>query len=96
MPCEVNWELTKMSETRKRKVYTREFKAKVGLEAIRGVKTASWCRSAPRLTFLPHALLGLPLAPWSAPLFVFLTLFTGRRESVFIETGFKKLLTRIP
>ncbi len=28
-----------MSETKKRKVHTPEFKAKVGLEAVRGVKT---------------------------------------------------------
>jgi len=28
-----------MSETKKRKVHTPEFKAKVGLEALRGVKT---------------------------------------------------------
>jgi transposase-like protein len=28
-----------MSETKKRKVHTSEFKAKVGLEALRGVKT---------------------------------------------------------
>ena len=28
-----------MSETKKRKVHTAEFKAKVGLEAVRGVKT---------------------------------------------------------
>ena len=28
-----------MSETKKRKVHTAEFKAKVGLEALRGVKT---------------------------------------------------------
>ena len=28
-----------MSEAKKRKVYTPEFKAKVGLEALRGVKT---------------------------------------------------------
>jgi transposase-like protein len=29
----------KMSETKKRKVHTAEFKAKVGLEALRGAKT---------------------------------------------------------
>jgi transposase-like protein len=29
----------KMSETKKRKIHTPEFKAKVGLEALRGVKT---------------------------------------------------------
>ena len=28
-----------MSETKKRKVHTPEFKAKVGLEALRGMKT---------------------------------------------------------
>jgi len=28
-----------MSETKKRKVFSAEFKAKVGLEAVRGVKT---------------------------------------------------------
>ena len=31
--------LKKMSEPKKRKVHTPEFKAKVGLEALRGVKT---------------------------------------------------------
>lgn len=30
-----------MSEGKKRKVHTAEFKAKVGLEAVRGVKTIS-------------------------------------------------------
>lgn len=30
-----------MSEVKKRKVHTAEFKAKVGLEAVRGVKTIS-------------------------------------------------------
>jgi transposase-like protein len=30
-----------MSETKKRKVHASEFKAKVGLEAVRGVKTIS-------------------------------------------------------
>lgn len=30
-----------MSESKKRKVHTAEFKAKVGLEAVRGVKTIS-------------------------------------------------------
>lgn len=30
-----------MSETKKRKVYLPEFKAKVGLEALRGVKTVN-------------------------------------------------------
>lgn len=30
-----------MSETKKRKVHTAEFKAKVGLEALRGVKTVN-------------------------------------------------------
>ena len=30
-----------MSETKKRKVHTPEFKAKVGLEALRGVKTVN-------------------------------------------------------
>jgi transposase-like protein len=30
-----------MSEQKKRKVHTAEFKAKVGLEAVRGVKTVS-------------------------------------------------------
>lgn len=30
-----------MSEGKKRRVYTAEFKAKVGLEALRGVKTAT-------------------------------------------------------
>jgi transposase len=28
-----------MSETKKRKVHSAEFKAKVGLEAVRGIKT---------------------------------------------------------
>ena len=28
-----------MSETKKRKVFSAEFKAKVGLDAVRGVKT---------------------------------------------------------
>jgi transposase-like protein len=31
--------LAKMTELKKRKVHTAEFKAKVGLEAVRGVKT---------------------------------------------------------
>jgi transposase-like protein len=33
------WGLAAMSEAKKRKVHTSEFKAKVGLEAVRGVKT---------------------------------------------------------
>jgi len=33
--------LKKMSEPKKRKVHTPEFKAKVGLEALRGVKTTN-------------------------------------------------------
>ena len=33
-----------MSETKKRKVHTAEFKAKVGLEAVRGVKTINEIR----------------------------------------------------
>ncbi len=40
-----------MSETKKRKLHSPEFKAKVGLEALRGIKTINeigheiWCSS---------------------------------------------------